>query len=67
MADIKNCPKLNFPAFRFRVNESGGRLRIWDDIRGCWLVLTPEEWVRRHLVMLLTRDMDVPAVLITQV
>ncbi len=23
---------------------------MWDELRGQWLVLTPEEWVRRHLI-----------------
>jgi len=23
---------------------------VWDPLRGDWLVLTPEEWVRRHLI-----------------
>jgi len=23
---------------------------VWDDLRGIYLVLTPEEWVRRHLI-----------------
>lgn len=66
MSDIKNCPKLNFPPLRFRVSEEGGRLRVWDGIRGCWLVLTPEEWVRRHLVGLLTEHLGVPPQLIAQ-
>ena len=26
---------------------------VWDETRGRWLLLTPEEWVRRHLVRFL--------------
>lgn len=33
--------------------------KIWDDIRRLWLVLTPEEWVRRHLVRYLVEEKGV--------
>ncbi len=48
-------PKLNFPAIRPRARrtEDGG-IEVWDPLRGCWLRLTPEEWVRRHLIAWLT-------------
>ena len=44
-------PKLNFPAIHLRARRSSnGRTEIFDAVRGRWLVLTPEEWVRRHVV-----------------
>lgn len=43
-------PKLNFPPVKLRASRRGGRTLVWDDLRGAWLVLTPEEWVRRHLI-----------------
>lgn len=43
-------PKLNFPAIRLRARNRNGQVEVWDDLRGIFLVLTPEEWVRRHLV-----------------
>lgn len=43
-------PKLNFPAIRLRARNRAGHVEVWDDLRGVWLVLTPEEWVRRHLI-----------------
>ena len=43
-------PKLNFPAIRLRARDRAGQTEVWDDLRGIWLVLTPEEWVRRHLI-----------------
>ena len=42
-------PKLNFPAIRLRARRREGQVEVWDDLRGIYLVLTPEEWVRRHL------------------
>ena len=44
-------PKLNFPPIHLRARHgAGGRVEIFDKVRGKWLVLTPEEWVRRHVV-----------------
>lgn len=44
-------PKLNFPAIHLRARRSAsGRTEVFDSVRGRWLVLTPEEWVRRHVV-----------------
>lgn len=44
-------PRLNFPAIHLRARRSAsGRTEVFDSVRGRWLVLTPEEWVRRHVV-----------------
>lgn len=46
-------PKLNLPPIKARLRRVDGVPQIWDSLRGMWLVLTPEEWVRRHAVGLL--------------
>lgn len=44
-------PKLNYPPIHLRARrEEGGRTEVFDRVRGKWIVLTPEEWVRRHVV-----------------
>lgn len=44
-------PKLNYPPIHLRARRgAGGRAEVFDKVRGRWLVLTPEEWVRRHVV-----------------
>lgn len=43
-------PDLNFPAIRPRARRRGDTVEVWDELRGVYLVLTPEEWVRRHLL-----------------
>lgn len=43
-------PDLNFPAFEFRIEKSGDKLMIFDHVRKKWVSLTPEEWVRQHMV-----------------
>ncbi len=45
-----SLPKLNFPAINLRATEEGSRTLVFDRVRGIYVVLTPEEWVRRHLV-----------------
>ncbi len=47
---MPSYPKLNFPAVKLRAVRRGERTLVWDDLRAMWLVLTPEEWVRRHLI-----------------
>lgn len=44
-------PQLNFPSIRLKARRgANGRTEVFDRGRGRWLVLTPEEWVRRHVV-----------------
>ena len=52
---MAELPKLKFPAIRLRAKHAdNGRTLVWDAQRGEWLVLTPEEWVRRHVIGYLT-------------
>lgn len=52
-------PKLNFPPCCPRLTECDGQTMVWDELRGRWLVLTPEEWVRRHTIAYLTNECGV--------
>lgn len=47
---IPDYPRLNFPAVKLRISQRGEQMTVWDPLRGIYLVLTPEEWVRRHLI-----------------
>lgn len=63
---MKQFPALNFPQYRFRIaRKEGFPIRIWDELRSRWLVLTPEEWVRRHLCKYILSQ-GVPAAYIVQ-
>lgn len=42
--------KLNLPEFDFRISEENGLTRIFDKFRRKWVALTPEEWVRQHML-----------------
>lgn len=41
---------LNLPAFEVKVKKSEGKVFIFDSVRKKYVALTPEEWVRQHVV-----------------
>ena len=54
---------LNLPAYEAKINEENGKLRIFDNLRRCYVALTPEEWVRQHFVNYLVNHKGYPATL----
>lgn len=42
--------KLNFIDFQFRFKNSENKVAIFDIIRKKFILLTPEEWVRQHVI-----------------
>ena len=58
--------KLIFPAISARTKEEEGVKYIWDSLRGKWLVLTPEEWVRQHAIAWLVAERHIPELRISQ-
>lgn len=59
-----NLPKVK--GLRIRKTPLGGGLQVWDSLRGRWLVLTPEEWVRRHFIAFLVVQLGVEPTSIAQ-
>lgn len=57
--------KLNLPAFDYKLKEQDKRLYIFDPVRRKYLILTPEEWVRQHLLHYLTEHLGYPRGLLT--
>lgn len=53
---------LAFPPFDYRLKKQDGTPFIYDIIRRRFVVLTPEEWVRQHLVHYLIRHKACPPV-----
>ncbi len=51
---------LNLPSYSFRIKETNGRQQIFDSVRKKFVALTPEEWVRQHLIRLLIEQYGVP-------
>lgn len=56
--------QLNFPTYSFRFKNSENKPYIFDEIRKKFIVLTPEEWVRQHVVQYLLVDKKYPKSLI---
>jgi hypothetical protein len=54
-------PELNLPRAPLRISKSGQQYLIWDEWRKKQVVLTPEEWVRQHLLHHLTADLNYPS------
>ena len=58
--------ELRFPKIKLHARERAGTVEVWDELRGMWLVLTPEERVRRHLIAYLVSACGAPARRIVQ-
>jgi len=53
-------PVLNLPKHEQRISEQDGQQMIFCQVRRKLIVLTPEEWVRQHLISFLNRDLGHP-------
>lgn len=42
--------ELNFPHYTFKIKTSENKTVIFDIVRKKYLILTPEEWVRQHVI-----------------
>ncbi len=56
--------RLNLPAAAFDIRQVEGKREILDPLRRKYVRLTPEEWVRQHLVQYLISDLGYPRGLI---
>lgn len=45
-----NLPTLNFPSFSFHTKKVDNGYLIFDVVRKKYVSLTPEEWVRQHVI-----------------
>ncbi|GGD91962.1 type I restriction enzyme HsdR N-terminal domain-containing protein [Planktosalinus lacus] len=52
--------QLHFPAYSFRFKSSENKISIFDEIRKKFVILTPEEWVRQHVVQFLIQEKKYP-------
>ena len=60
-----NLVKLNFPAYSFSYREERGRSLIFDKVRKQYVVLSPEEWVRQHVIRYLQEEKGYPTGLLS--
>jgi hypothetical protein len=57
LVDVK---QINLPAYGARIENRDGVDHIFDEVRRKWLVCTPEEWVRQHIIMYLHQNFHYP-------
>ena len=55
---------LNLPTYFFRIKQEKEKKYIFDEIRRRYVLLTPEEWVRQHIVKYLVNVRNFPQMLI---
>lgn len=56
--------KLNFKAYNFRFKNTENKISIFDEIRKKFVIRTPEEWVRQHVIQFLIQEKGYPKHLI---
>ena len=54
---------LNLPTYLFRIKQDKQKKYIFDEIRHRFVLLTPEEWVRQHLIKYLVHVKNFPLML----
>lgn len=57
--------QLNLPSYSFRFKSKENNTFIFDIVRKKYVVLTPEEWVRQHIVHFLHYDKKYPLSIIS--
>ena len=55
---------LNLPQIDCNIRKNEGKIEVFDIIRKKYIVLTPEEWVRQHVVHFLIFDRQYPKTLV---
>lgn len=59
-------PELNLPSYPLKLRDGAtGRSEVWDPLRGKYVALTPEEYVRQRFTMWLINDKHYPRALMT--
>lgn len=56
---------LKYPLFNTKLKKQKDQTYIFDEVRKKWLLLTPEEWVRQHLIHYLILEKKYPVSLIS--
>jgi hypothetical protein len=65
LRDFMHNQQLDLPVFDYRFKEEGGKKCLFDVFRKKFVVLTPEEWVRQHLLQHLWSNLGFPMAFIS--
>ena len=60
MQELIVMQKLNLPEYQFQIKLSGQSKQIFDKLRGKYVALTPEEWVRQNFILFLSEEKKYP-------
>lgn len=52
--------QLNFPTYKFKTKSEENTNYVFDIVRKKYVVLTPEEWVRQHMIHYLIGEKNYP-------
>jgi len=55
---------LIYPTYPFKIQSVAGKDQLFDPFRKSWIVLTPEEWVRQHILQYLVQVCKYPPAMI---
>lgn len=56
--------ELKLPTYEFKITSAGRGKQIFDPVRRKYVSLTPEEWVRQHVIRFLSEEKKYPLSLI---
>jgi len=56
--DSINFRRLNLPDYPMQIRRSNQQLQIFDKLRKRFVALSPEEWVRQHMINFLIHHVD---------
>lgn len=62
---MTGCPPLNLPEADLRFRKDRDLLKVFDPLRGKYVALTPEEYVRQHFTAWITGPLGYPASLVS--
>lgn len=62
---MTGCPPLNLPEADLRFRKDRDLLKVYDPLRGKYVALTPEEYVRQHFTAWITGPLGYPASLVS--
>jgi len=51
---------LNLPTYKFKIKSNENKYFIFDIVRKKYVILTPEEWVRQHIIHYLIEEKKYP-------
>ena len=55
---------LIYPTYPFKIQSVAGKDQLFDPFRKSWIILTPEEWVRQHILQYLVQVCKYPSAMI---